>query len=111
MRDQIKVAFSIWPFAIDSISLRFPCGLLDGNREVVIADTEIWEPLSTSKGQRAIHDANILVLSVDANGVTSDLATLIKSSYYLQKVVISPETHRYVLLEVISNILECYYWR
>jgi len=100
VREQIKQAFAQWPFLIESLCIRFPCGLLDGNREVIIIDCEIWEPLITSRGLHALHNANLLVLSVDGNGITQDFATLIKSAFYLQKVIVSPQNHRVVALEI-----------
>ncbi|KAH3762498.1 leucine Rich Repeat family protein [Pelomyxa schiedti] len=100
VREMIKQAFGIWPFFIESLSIKFPCGLLDGNREVVITDCEIWEPLITARCLNAMHGANLLILSVDGKGITQDFATMIKSAYYLQKVIIAPQNHRVATIEL-----------
>jgi hypothetical protein len=101
IRQKLHEILTGYSFYTSNLLVKMPCKILDGKKELVDVCGAFVPDLKVT---HIVQNANVVVVALDKRGITLELAHLLKSTGYLQKVLQAPEQHKLVFVELSENV-------
>lgn len=88
IKSRIKTVIDAFGIFIKTLNIRLPSTLLQGGRKelVILSDTTAHGHTRSAQIVQAINSANFLMFAVDSKGLTNEMAALLVSSRFLEKL-------------------------
>lgn len=100
VREKLLETVTRFGFLADKIQVKLPCGLLKGNRQLTVIDSDCFDPLSKERRDKILQSVNLLLVSLDKKGIPSQIGELLRTSNFLEKYLKSNEEHKMVFLDL-----------
>ncbi len=91
---------------IKKFHLKFPCGLVKGNIELNLVDTNTWDTHDELRQKKILRQSDFLVIAVDSRGLTPDICRVLIQTGWIDRWVRSAPRVTLVDLserEVVNN--------
>jgi GTPase SAR1 family protein len=98
IREKIREVSRQFGLFMCRLMVRIPCGILEGNKELVEISGIYSSDLTT---KLTLQNANLVMVAVNrTRGITGDLIALLKQSGLVEKLLADPEQHTAIFLEL-----------
>lgn len=85
IREKLLEAINRYPFIIEKILIKMPCGLLNGEKQLILAESNTIDQESREKVISQVESANLVLVAIDSRGPSADLLDVLKKSKILEK--------------------------
>eukprot|EP01114_Cavostelium_apophysatum_P008637 TRINITY_DN2126_c0_g1_i1.p1 TRINITY_DN2126_c0_g1~~TRINITY_DN2126_c0_g1_i1.p1 ORF type:complete len:1679 (-),score=453.03 TRINITY_DN2126_c0_g1_i1:53-5089(-) len=100
IREKMMETVNRFGFMTEATEVRMPCGILNGNRDLIVFDFNETEIFVSHNKDASLSNVNLLFVAVDSRGLSPHVKELLLRSRILEQMVRGSEQHKLVFIDL-----------
>eukprot|EP01102_Stenamoeba_stenopodia_P007813 TRINITY_DN2206_c0_g2_i4.p1 TRINITY_DN2206_c0_g2~~TRINITY_DN2206_c0_g2_i4.p1 ORF type:complete len:1488 (+),score=274.93 TRINITY_DN2206_c0_g2_i4:992-5455(+) len=103
IREKIKQLISGFGYYCSTFLIRMPCTILEGNFEIIVADTDSMDRINKGRVINAVATANLLFVCTSGDALSGSTKDLLVQSGFLKKLLSNGVDNKAIFIDLQPN--------